>query len=219
MKKKSLLLGLIFCLTILESYAQSEPDSEESVERRAKSNRDQEAKAKEWVASLELKDQAKMERVENVISTHLISVRDWHNAHPYTSVPAGINPRTGNKLNELDRRMIAHSAKPDSLHENFMEALRNDLSEAQVIAILDKYTVGKVDFTMKGYHAIVPDLTKEEAKHIRSLLEEARERAVDYKNMEEISAIFEIYKTKAENYLNSNGRNWRQLYKDFVNKN
>jgi len=36
--------------------------------------------------------------------------------------------------------------------------------------------------------------------------------------MNQISAIFEIYKTKCEQYLIGNGRNWRQLYKDFVNK-
>ncbi|MCM8568446.1 DUF3826 domain-containing protein [Gramella jeungdoensis] len=219
MKKIYLLLVFIFCLNLSEIYAQIKTDPDDVSQRRAKSNQDQQAKAKEWVASLELKDEARITRVENVITTHLIAVRDWHNSHPYTQVPAGINPKTGDKLSELDRRMIAHSAKPDSIHQNFMEGLRKDLNEEQVIAILDKYTVGKVDFTMKGYHAIVPDLTDEEAQHIRGLLEEARERSVDYKNMEEISAIFEIYKTKAESYLNSNGRNWRQLYKDFVNKN
>ena len=34
--------------------------------------------------------------------------------------------------------------------------------------------------------------------------------------MNQISAIFEIYKTKSEQYLNSNGRNWRQLYKTYT---
>jgi hypothetical protein len=34
--------------------------------------------------------------------------------------------------------------------------------------------------------------------------------------MKEISAIFEIYKTKCEQYLNNNGRNWHQLFKTYV---
>ena len=34
--------------------------------------------------------------------------------------------------------------------------------------------------------------------------------------MNQVSAIFEIYKTKSEQYLNSNGRNWRQLYKTYT---
>ncbi len=71
-------------------------------------------------------------------------------------------------------------------------------------------------FTLNGYHAIVPDLTPEEEKTIRGFLEEAREQAVDYKNMKEISVIFEIYKTKSEQYLNANGRSWKQLYKDYT---
>jgi hypothetical protein len=76
--------------------------------------------------------------------------------------------------------------------------------------------VGKVAFTMKGYMAIVPDLTAEEEAKILGFLKQAREQAVDYKNMNQISAIFEIYKTKSEQYLNGNGRNWRQLYKAYT---
>lgn len=136
--------------------------------------------------------------------------------HPASIVPAGINPRTGEKLTELDRQMIADLAIPASVHENLMKALRADLSEEQVEVILDKYTIGKVDFTLRGYKAIVPDLTAEEEAKILDYLKEAREMAIDYKSMKQISAIFEIYKTKSEQYLISNGRDWRQLYKDFV---
>lgn len=40
------------------------------------------------------------------------------------------------------------------------------MTDEQVEAVLDRYTVGKVAFTLKGYHAIVPDLTREEEMHI-----------------------------------------------------
>lgn len=175
-------------------------------------------KATEWVASLELEDKAKEERVIEVVATHLTAVRTWHNEHPFTLVPAGVNPRTGEKLTDLDRQMIVDSSMPKSVHESLMSGLRANLSEKQVKAILDEYTVGKVAFTMKAYREIVPNITAEEDSTILGLLKEAREMAVDYKNMKEISAIFEIYKTKAEQYLNSNGRNWRQMYKDYVNE-
>jgi hypothetical protein len=36
--------------------------------------------------------------------------------------------------------------------------------------------------------------------------------------MKAISGVFEIYKTKCEQYFNENGRNWRQLFKAFVDK-
>ena len=81
---------------------------------------------------------------------------------------------------------------------------------------LDRYTIGKVAFTLKGYHAIVPDLTAAEEAVILANLKEARERAIDFKNMKQISAIFEIYKTRNEQFLNNNGRNWKALYSAYV---
>ncbi len=177
---------------------------------------DLEQKAQAWTDSLKLNDQEKEIRVKTVILKHLKAVRDWNNAHPYTTVPAGINPFTGNPLTNLDREMIANSAKPKSVHDDLMSGLRKDLTEAQVEKILDLYTIGKVAFTLKGYRAIVPDLTAEEEATILGYLKEAREMAVDYKSMKQISAIFEIYKTKSEQYLNSKGRNWKALFKAYV---
>lgn len=175
-------------------------------------------KAAEYVKALNLNDVAKSKRVETVVAIHMNNVKEWHNSHPSSTVPAGINPVTGTKLSELDRQIIADSAMPETVHKDLMEGLRKDLSPEQVEVILDKYTIGKVDFTMKGYKAIVPDLTTAEEAKILGFLKEAREMAVDYKNMKQISAIFEIYKTKSEQFLNSNGRNWRTLYNDFTKK-
>lgn len=177
-----------------------------------------ENKASAWVAALQLNDNIKAEKVKAAIATHLTAVKDWHNNHSYTLVPEGINPANGNRLSELDRDIIICSTKPKSVHENLMTVLKAELDSAQVEAILDKYTIGKVEFTMKGYKAIVPDLTAKEEAEILKNLKQAREQAVDYKNMREISAIFEIYKTKCEQYLNNNGRNWRQLYKAYTDK-
>jgi hypothetical protein len=175
-------------------------------------------KATEWVKSLNLNDAAKEARLVEVISTHLTAVRNWNNEHPYTTVPAGINPTTGKSLSEMDRQIIACSAISRSVHDALISGLRKDLTEQQAEVILDQYTVGKVAFTLKGYHAIVPDLTAQEEATILAYLKQAREQAVDFKNMKQISAIFEIYKTKCEQYLNANGRNWHELFKSYVNK-
>ena len=205
------------------AHSQEQPAAEipksaytKAAEATAKSDADQEKKAAEWVDSLKLNDDAKSARVATVITTHLKTIRDWHNEHPYTTVPAGINPVTGKPLNTLDRQMIANSAIPKTVHENLMSGLRSELSAEQVETILDKYTVGKVAFTMKGYQAIVPNMTAEEEKTILGFLKQAREEAADYKNMNQISAIFEIYKTKSEQYLNSNGRDWKKMYKTYT---
>lgn len=175
-------------------------------------------KAKEWISTLELKDNNKENRVVQVVATHLTAIKDWHNSHPFSTVPAGINPLDGRPLSELHRQIIADSAMPSTIHQDLMSGLRKDLSEEQVALVLDKYTIGKVAFTMKGYQAIVPQMTAAETAEIQKLLEQAREQAVDYKSMKQISAIFEIYKTQAEQYLNNHGRNWRQMYNDYTKK-
>jgi hypothetical protein len=183
---------------------------------KAKSDADAEKRAGDWMATLSLNDSAKEARVKDVIAAHLKAVRDWHNEHPYSTVPEGINPTTGKQLSTLERQVISDSAMPKTVHETLMSGLKKDLTDEQVEAILDKYTEGKVAFTMRGYKAIVPDLTPQEEATILGFLKQAREQAVDFKGSKLISAIFEIYKTKSEQYLNSNGRNWKQMYKAYT---
>ena len=62
----------------------------------------------------------------------------------------------------------------------------------------------------------MPHLTQEEETFIVTSLKQACEEALDYKNMNEISAIFKIHKTQIEQYLNANGRNWKVIYKAYV---
>ena len=211
-----ILAALFFLAFIQRAAAQNTTPLPAIVEARTKSDLEADKKAASWAESLALNDPSKNARVAALISTHLRAIRDWHNTHPPSSVPAGINPVTGLALSELDRQVIANSAQPKSYHADLMTSLRHELTEAQVEAILDKYTVGKVAFTMKGYQAIVPDLTAAEATTILGYLKEARERSIDFKNMNQISVIFEIYKTKSEQFLISNGRNWRALYKSYT---
>lgn len=183
-----------------------------------KSDAELEKKAMDWVASLNLTDDKKAGFAATTIYNHLRQVRDWHNDHPYTKIPAGINPQTGKPLSDLDRQMIADSAMPKEVHARLMKELHRVLTEEQIELILDRYTVGKVAFTMKGYQAIVPNMTEEETAFVLEQLKLAREQAIDYKSMKQISAIFEIYKTKCEQYFNQHGRNWHQMFKDYVNK-
>ena len=66
---------------------------------------------------------------------------------------------------------------------------------------------------MKGYQEIVPDMTEEETAFILEQLKLAREQAVDYKSMKQISAIFKAYKTKIELYFYEHGRNCAKCIK------
>lgn len=215
--KSLLLLTALSCSLVITTIAQDQPGQPEiAIIPEAKIGEEQLKKAMEWVGSLDLKDKEKEVRLVALIAGHLSEVRNWHNDHPFNIVPAGINPLTGLALSELDRQIIASSSKPASVNEKLLNGLKADLTSEQVEAILDKYTIGKVAFTMKGYQAIVPNLTEQEAATIEGFLKQARLESIGYKNMKEISAIFEIYKTKSEQYLNANGRNWRQMYKTYT---
>ena len=215
MKNKTIISALLLASFLSNAtFAQEQTNPQQSPkkeltkeEKQANSNLEQEKKAAEWVTSLNLNDAAKEQRIQAVIVAHLKAVRDWNNEHPGTIVPAGINPTTGQLLSELERQIIVQSSMPKTVHENLMAGLRKDLTEEQVELVLDKYTIGKVQFTLAGYKAIVPDMTALEEETILKFMKQAREQAVDYKSMKQISAIFEIYKTKSEQYLNNNGRN------------
>lgn len=217
MKKIKIFSTLLLVIFLaFNASSQTTDDQTKANEAKAKSDEDVVKRAGEWVSALNLNDAAKEARVKEVVVTHLKEIRDWNNDHPFTTVTAGINPATGNKLSDLDRQVIANSAIPKSVHENLMAGLRKDLTEEQVELILDKYTVGKVAFTLAGYKSIVPNLTPTEETEILKNLKQAREQAVDYKNMKQISAIFEIYKTKCEQYLNAHSRNWHEMYKTYT---
>lgn len=94
-----------------------------------KSDASLEKKAMDWVASLNMEDDKKAGFAVTTIYNHLRKVRDWHNEHPYSTVPEGINPVTGKSLSKLDREMIADSAMPKEVHEKLMKDLRRVLTE------------------------------------------------------------------------------------------
>ncbi len=175
-------------------------------------------KAAGWVASLQLNDNDKESRVTTIIARHLAAIRDWHNSHGDMIPDGAINPQTGKKLSALDRMVIADSSQPSSIRQELLDGLAAELTAEQVEQVLDCYTVGKVAFTMKAYKEIVPNMTADDEAYLLNNLKEARLMAIDYKNMKEISAIFEIFKTKNEQYFTNSGRDWRTIYRDYVQR-
>lgn len=174
-------------------------------------------KSEAIIDSLRLTDKTAINLATTAVYNHRRAVRDWHNSHPYTIIPE-TDPVTGRKLSKVEREMRADKSIPASVHARLLKDLKRVLTPEQIEKVFDQYTVGKVAFTMKGYRAIVPDLTDKEAQVIEGYLKQAREEALECKSMKAISQVFEVYKTKCEQYLNSNGRNWHQLFGDYVKK-
>ncbi|WP_207429402.1 DUF3826 domain-containing protein [Pedobacter sp. SYSU D00535] len=216
MNSKGVIILLFVAVLSLSAKAQLSTTQKATPEQIANEEAAIYKNAAEWAASLQLNDAEKEQRIKALITTHLKAVHDWHYSHSYETVPAGINPATGKPLGPLDRQLIASSAMPGSVHETLMTGLRKDLTEQQVEQILDKYTKDKLASTLAKYKMIVPDLTAEEEKVILANLKQAREQSIDYKTVKLVIEIFEIYRTKNEQYLISKGRNWPQLYKKYI---
>jgi len=212
MKKKYIICaGLAVILVTTNSFAQNTA---------AKVNKNDPAfKAEQFVAALNLADTSKASRVKATIFAQMIAVREWHNSHAYTLVPEGVDPINGKVYSLLQRQFIIDSTIPKTVHDALMAGLKQELTDDQIAIILDKYTIGKLEFTMTGYKAIVPDMTPADEAFIMTELKAAREESVDYKDVKnEMSTIFKIHKTKVEDYFYSTGRNWKTMYKAYVDK-
>src|SRR5690349_19815315 len=134
MKKYFLALGIsVLCssFVIAQTAGNDAPIKPVSEDAKLKSDAEQEKKAAEWTKSLNLSDANKEARVQSAIATHLKTIRDWNNEHPASTVPAGINPSTGNRLSELDRQVIANSAMPKSVHDSLLNVLNRELTSEQ----------------------------------------------------------------------------------------
>lgn len=175
------------------------------------------ARSEAIVKALELNNPEKEAAVIELVKAHRTAVVEWHNAHPYTSYPE-VDAKTGRKLSDIEREMLADQQIPASVRKTLVKGLKKHLTDEQIIQIWDGYTIGKVAFTMKGYYAIIPDLTAKEAKALEAYLVKAREEALECRRMKGISQVFEVYKTKCEQYLNTHGRNWKALFKAYVDK-
>ena len=175
------------------------------------------AKSEQIVAALALNNPAKEAAVLEAVKKHRTAVVEWHNAHPYTTIPE-VDATTGRKLYDIEREMMADQQIPKSVRKELMKVLKKHLTPEQIIQVWDGYTIGKVAFTMKGYYAIIPDLTAKEATALEGYLKQAREEALECRRMKGISQVFEVYKTKCEQYLIANGRDWRALFKAYVDK-
>jgi len=220
MKKRYIVLACFMAVSVsTRSFAQTAAKTDDAAKSAKKDKNDPGARAEQFVSALNLTDTAKANRVKAVIATHMTAVHDWHNNHSYTLVPEGIDPINGKVFSALQRQFIIDSTIPKTVHEALMTGLRKDLTEEQVDVILDKYTIGKLEFTMNGYKAIVPDMTVADQDFIMKELKEAREESVDYKDVKnEMSNVFKIHKTRIEDYFNGSGRNWKTMYKTYVDK-
>lgn len=144
---------------------------------------------------LALDDTNKSAQVHDIIIAQYRALNAWHGENDAKL-----------KASKSDTNAVAQiRVSLKSLHEKFLAALAEPLSLAQIEAVKDKLTYGKVQFTFNGYVSQYPDLSDTNKAEILRLLKEAREIAIDGGSAEEKTAVFTKYKGRINNYLSKQG--------------
>ena len=213
-KEVSLFLTIAFALlsccsqtlAAAEKTAATSKNASSATETEAAYTQSIEKRVADILDALELKDSAKKLKVHDILIAHYRSLRDWHDAN---------DPRLKG-ASEPQTQEIKASLK--TLHGKFVSSLSAELTPEQVEKVKDKMTYGTVKVTYDAYCEIVQNLTDAEKQKILELLKEGREEAMDGGSHQEKTAIFKKYKGKINNYLDSQGHNVKQSYKDWGEK-
>jgi hypothetical protein len=162
-----------------------------------------EKRVADLLSVLSLKDANQRARTHDLLVARYRALKNWHDA----------NDTRLKSASEQESRQI--KASLNTLHERFVAALSSELTQEQVELIKDKMTYGTVQVTYDAYCEIVPNLTSAQKQRILELLKEGREEAMDGGSHNEKAAIFKKYKGKINNYLDSQGHDVKQAYKDW----
>jgi hypothetical protein len=181
----------------------------------------EEKHAKPILDALKLKDAGKEAKLRPILAEHFKALNAWHDQNDAQikalwgefdkARKAKSDAGADAALEKIDG--VYASFKPE--HEKFDQELATLLTPEQVETVKDAMTVGKVEFTFKGYRDIFPGLKDEDKAFILKNLKAAREEAIDAGSMNEKSAFFKKYKIKNEAYLNTHGFDVRESYRVF----
>jgi Protein of unknown function (DUF3826) len=177
------------------------------------------------LAALKLADADKEAKVRGIVAEYYQSLKVWHAENDAKIKPlwaqfnAARSKQDAAAANAALEKIGGVYAGFKPQHEKFTGGLSAVLSPAQVEAVEDAITVGKVKFTYDVYLQIFPTLTEEQKAVVLQKLKAAREEAVDCEAMTEKSAFFKKYKIQIEDdYLTKQGYDPKQARKDFAAK-
>lgn len=187
-------------------------------------------KGKDLAQYLKLDNEAKETRVAALLAEHYGRVWAWHQQvdekldAAWSAWDQARTPQNGPK-DEL-KALTIMVEQIDPIYAEFapqiqglLKALRQDLSEEQVIALLDRITRSPgVDRTYKAYVEMVPEMKDTEKLILRKRLEQARVDSLAVWTDKDIVRIFKKYKIRNEFSIDYFGYNYRQRYKDWVNR-
>jgi hypothetical protein len=177
-------------------------------------------RAEKIVATLGIRDEAKADRVRNLLVENYRGLREIHEARDAklkeASESPGGDPTIAAAWTKVARDQA--SLKVNDLHRRFVARLSVELTAEQVESVKNGLTYGVVPITYEGYLKLLPALTDEQKRELLANLLEAREHAMDGGSSEEKHAIFGKYKGRINNYLSSQGYDLKAAEKEMAAK-
>ncbi len=188
-------------------------------------------KAKSLAQSLKLDQEAKQAAVAALLAEHYARVWAWHRQvdekldAAWRSWDDARNSQEGQK-DEL-KALTIMVEQIDPIYAEFtpqiqglLKALRQELREEQITALLDQITRSPgVDRTYNAYIEMVPEMKDEEKKIIRQRLEQARIDSLAAWDKNRIIKIFKKYKIRNEFSIDYFGYGYRERYKSWIDRN
>jgi hypothetical protein len=187
-------------------------------------------KGKELAQYLKVGNEAKETKVAALLAEHYGRVWAWHQQVDEKLDAAWLawddarSPQNGQK-DEL-KALTIMVEQVDPIYAQFapqiqglLKALHQELSEEQVIALLDRITRSPgVDRTHKAYLEMVPEMKDHEKLILRARLEQARVDSLAAWTDKQIVKIFKKYKIRNELSIDYFGYGYRQRYEAWVNR-
>lgn len=198
MRIKVILFFLI--INVTNTFAQTTADKDAYVkvitERAAK-----------ITAVLGINDEAKAQKVTNIIRDQYSNLNDIHTSRDL-SIKAIKEKNAANKA-ERDTLIAKETRIVDAslrkLHKKYISKLSSQLSADQIEKVKNGMTYNVVPITYKAYQEQILTLTVDQKKQILTWLIEAREFAMDAETSDKKHAWFGKYKGRINNYLSAAG--------------
>ncbi|MGA4644214.1 DUF3826 domain-containing protein [Limisphaera sp. 4302-co] len=159
------------------------------------------------LAPLQLDSGALSNRVHAILMEQYQTLRHIHDRRDRAlDELAGRQSSTPEERQQRRQQILDDVRKElDQAHRAFLDRLGRELPPEQVDRIKDGMTYNLVDVTYQAYLRLLPELSDEQKQHIRNLLLEARELAMDEGTAREKHMVFNRYKGRINNYLSAQG--------------
>ena len=163
-------------------------------------------RADKIVKPLGITDSVQYYKVRGIIVQQYstINATDEQYKAAVTEIKSG-RPEGDARNSALKAAEESRNAYMQQQHEQYVHALKQNLTDSQVEEVKNGMTYNLLNVTYTAYTDMIPSLKPEEQNQIRDWLTEARELAMDGASSDAKHAVFGKYKGRINNYLSGRG--------------